>query len=192
MFKKATLLLFLTIAFVTTSKAQTNYDWKLGVGASIVKFGDKHTSFVGDKHLIQIPRFNITRRINNNFSADVAVALGTIKKLVVTNDVSYFSVDVSGRYQYLQDIEKIEPYVFIGGSMVGPASSNRKITPTFNIGTGATYWVTEKIGANAQIYYKHSLESFESMRSHIQISFGVVFGLDLSGSGRRGSTDCKY
>ena len=62
----------------------------------------------------------------------------------------------------------IYPYVFVGGSLV---DSERKMTPTINAGAGATHWISDKIGINAQIYYKHSLESFSSMRTKLKEAY---------------------
>ena len=60
----------------------------------------------------------------------------------------------------------------LGGSIV---DSERKMTPTLNIGAGGIYWITDRIGINPQVYYKYSLESYESMRSHIQGTLSVSF-----------------
>ncbi|MBS9774292.1 MAG: hypothetical protein KGV59_03955 [Tenacibaculum sp.] len=186
MFKK--LIIIFTIAFSSICYSQTDYKWRLGVGTSIIKFADKDVEYIGDKHLIQIPNFSITRKINDRFSADITFSLTALNKLIVTNEVDYFSIDFSGRYNYFQNIEKLEPYVFVGGSIVSPTKSKRKTTPTFNIGTGATYWFSDRIGANGQICYKYSLKSFESMRSHLQFSLGIVISLDFGG----GRLNCEY
>lgn len=191
MFKNFFVACFLITSFFCAN-AQFSIDkkWQFGIGGGLVKFSDKDAPYIGDKHLAQIPRFNATYAVKDKFALDAAFSFGSFDSAIITtNQVPYFSFDVSGRYHFLQNIRNFEPFAFVGVSLV---DSSRKMTPTINLGAGATYWFSKVVGISTNFYYKHSLDSFESMRSHIQISFGVVFGLDLSGSGRRGSTDCKY
>lgn len=185
--------LFSFFSFSQGSKA-IDPNWQFGLGIGLVKFSDKDVAYIGDKHLSQIPRLNATRRINDNFSLDAAISFGASDSgldLVTTNNVLYFSFDVSGRYKYIKTIERLDPFIFIGGSIV---DSERKMTPTANIGTGVSYWFSNNFGFSTQVYYKHSLESFESMRSHLQFTAGIIFGLN-SGKSKRsknGGTGCYY
>lgn len=176
--------------FRSGSTSQIGHNWQIGIGGDIVRFSDKDATYIGDKHLIQVPRFNATKRINNSLSIDGAISFGAFDSLVITNQVPYFSFDVSARYRYIY-FDRLDPYVFIGGGIVD-SHPLRKTTPTINIGTGVTYWFLEHVGVNTQFYYKHSLESFESMRSHIQVTFSVIFGLNLGRSVNRGSSSCYY
>lgn len=197
MFKKLFIInLFVLISTLSYSQtSQIGPNWQIGISAGIVKFSDKDASYIGDKHLSQIPRFNATRRINDNFSIDAALSFGSFdssSSFITTNNVPYFSFDISGRYKYLKTIEKLDPYVFVGGSLV---DSSRKMTPTANIGTGVSYWFSDNFGFSTQVYYKHSLESFESMRSHFQFTAGIIFGLNLGNKAKRngnGGTGCYY
>lgn len=192
MFKKIlSIAVFTALSISSYSQSSIGSNWQIGVGGGLVRFSDNDAAFIGDKHLSQVPRFNATRKINNNFSIDAALSFGSFDSAIITNNaVPYFSFDVSGRYQYLKSIDNLQPFVFIGGSLV---DSERKMTPTANIGTGVTYWFSRNIGASSQLYYKHSLESFESMRSHIQVTLGVVFGLNFSGRRKgNGATGCYY
>lgn len=182
------------LSFGNSSYEQIGHNWQIGVGGGLVKFSDKDVVFIGDKHLVQVPRFNATKRINSVLSVDAAISFGsfdTSTKLIAKNNVPYFSFDVSARYRYISTLEKFDPFIFVGGSIVD-SNPSRKTTPTFNIGTGITYWFTKMFGFSSQVYYKHSLKSFESMRSHLQFTAGIVFGLNLSSNGRRGSTSCYY
>lgn len=196
MYKK---FLFVVIFFVFSNQLFSQYkigtNWQLGIGGGLVKFNDKDVAFIGDKHLAQIPRFNATKRLNEKFSIDGAISFGSFDsstKFIVQNNVPYFSFDLSARYRYISTLEKLDPFVFLGGSIVD-SNPDRKTTPTINIGTGVTYWFTEIFGFNTQIYYKHSLKSFESMRSHTQFTASIIFGLNLNtNKKRRGSTSCYY
>jgi len=50
---------------------------------------------------------------------------------------------------------------------------------TFNAGAGGTYWITDVIGLNAQLFYKVSIFSTEFQRSHIFGSAGLIYSIDL-------------
>lgn len=171
-------------------KAQNNSSWQIGIGASVVKFGEEDARFIGDQHMFQVPRLNLTMPLTEKLSLDGALSFNTIDNVgFIENSVKYFSADASLRYNFNQLVDNFYPYVFAGASAV---DSERKMTPTLNIGAGGTYWFAEKWGANAQIYYKHSLESYESMRSHLQGTIGIVYSLDwgnLFGRGK-GGQDC--
>lgn len=172
--KKEFILIVLVFAF-STVKAQNNSSWQVGFGASVVRFETKDANFIGDKHIFQTPRLNVTMPLRNKLSVDGALSFNTIDIGVITNTSKYFSADVSLRYNFNQLINNFYPYVFVGGSLV---DSERKMTPTLNIGVGGTYWFAKNWGANTQLYYKHSLNSYESMRSHLQGSIGIVYNLD--------------
>ena len=174
--KIAFLFLLLSSSFAVFSQTK-NYEWQVGVGASITQFADKDTGFIGDKHQLQIPRFNITAPITDNLSLDTAVSVNTFDfdSAFITNSAFYFSVDVTARY-HIEATEWFFPYVFAGGSLV---DSSYSISPTIDAGVGATLWMNNLVGFNLQTYYKYSLESSESMRSHLQFTGGLVFAIDM-------------
>lgn len=174
-YKKVLLVLF--VALNATIFAQVkNHEWQFGVGTSVVKFADKDAAYIGDRYMFQAPRLNLTIPITENFSVDGALSFNTFDIGFIENSAKYFSMDGSVRYIFTGLNENLLPYVFVGGSLV---DSERKMTPTINAGAGLNYWFTDTFAVNSQLYYKHSLESFESMRSHIQVSLGVVFALDF-------------
>ncbi len=186
------IFLFVITKIIGQQQRQIGWDWQIGVGGDIVRFNDEDAKYIGDKHLIQIPRFNITRRLNHFFALDGSISFGAFDSVVINNQVPYFSLDGSLRFKYITTYERLDPYIFIGGSIV-QSDPKRKTTPTINAGTGLTVWLTEGIGINGQALYKHSLESFESMRSHIQVSFSVIFGVNFSRSKRhRSSSSCYH
>ncbi|MFY7670676.1 outer membrane beta-barrel protein [Tenacibaculum sp. MEBiC06402] len=167
-------LLFFSSKIIAQVQEQSS-QWQFGLGFGIAKFSDADADYIGDKYLFQIPRLNLTIPISDKLSVDGAMSFNTFDVGFISNNVKYFSMDGSLRYNFKDLIDKFEPYVFIGGSLV---DSERKMTPTMNIGAGATYWVTDNIGLNGQVYYKHSLEIYESMRSHIQLTGSIVFAFD--------------
>lgn len=196
MYKKFFVIAFLWAFGVECfSQNQIGHNWQFGIGSGLVKFSDKDASYIGDKHLAQVPRLNATKRLNEKISIDGALSFGSFDastKFIAQNDVPYFSFDLSARYRYISTLEYLDPFVFVGGSIVD-SDPNRKTTPTINIGTGVTYWFTEMFGFSTQVYYKYSLKSFESMRSHFQFTAGVVVGLNLGEGRRAGSgSSCYY
>lgn len=174
--KKALLVVMGILFSFYTTKAQVENSWNLGVGVAVASFKNIDAEYIGDKRLFQVPRLNITAPVINAISLDLALSFNTIKDIkVIKNSAKYISIDGSLRYNFQKISEKLIPYVFIGGSIV---DSERKATPTFNLGVGSTYWFSNKFGLNGQVYYKHSLEQFESMRSHTQFTFGISYNFE--------------
>lgn len=184
MFRK---IVFLVVFSSTVLVAQQKNSWQMGIGTSLVKFGEQDAQFIGDKHIFQIPRLNFTIPVSENWSVDGALSFNTFNDAgIVENKAYYFSADASLRYHFDEVVDKVFPYVFTGGSIV---DSERKKTPTLNVGAGAVYWFAEKWGLNPQIYYKHSFPGYESMRSHVQFTLGIVYDLRLEGL-FRGTSKC--
>lgn len=188
------LFLFFTVSSIFAQVR--NNEWQLGIGTAVVKFSEEDGAFMGDRNLFQVPRLNGTIPLSDKFYLDGAMSFNTFDIGFISNEISYFSLDASVRYSFIDIAETFYPYVFAGASIVDKTTSERKMTPTFNIGAGATYWITDVFGLNTNIYYKHSMESFESLRSHIQITGGLVFALNLqdllSGGGNAGSSTCYF
>ena len=180
-------ILFIAIfTCLTTSVFSQNLNdsWQIGIGFGITKFSESDAAFIGDQHLFQVPTLSLTMPIGDRFSLDGAMSFNTIDDVgFISNSVKYFSMDASFRYNFDAVLDKLAPYVFVGGSLV---DSERKMTPTLNIGAGGIYWVSDNIGINPQLYYKHSFEGYESMRSHIQGTLGIVFKLNWNNSGSSG------
>ena len=159
----------------TTSKnlAQNKNKWEVGLSSAIIKFNNKNASFIGDKHIFHIPRLNLTYNFKNNFSFDAEVGFNTINNIgLIKNTVKYNSFGGSVRYHFKKQLGILEPYTFIGGTFV---KSERKRTPTLNFGIGNTFWLSNRVGLNTQVIYKFSEKRFESMRSHLQFTFGVIY-----------------
>ncbi|WP_299132826.1 hypothetical protein [uncultured Tenacibaculum sp.] len=175
---KSTFFIVLFCCSLTTSiiSQNLNESWQIGVGFGITKFNESDAGYIGDQYIFQTPRLNLTMPIGERLSVDGAISFNTINDVgIMTNSVKYFSMDASIRYNFDAILNNFSPYLFVGGSIV---DSERKMTPTFNIGAGGIYWVSDRIGINPQVYYKHSLESYESMRSHIQGALSIIIKLD--------------
>ena len=192
---KNRILLITVLCFSMNLFSQNlNDSWQIGIGMGVTKFSESDAAFIGDAYLFQTPVVNLTMPIGERLSINGAMSFNTINDIgIISNSANYFSMDGSLRYNFNAVFEKFAPYVFAGGSIV---DSERKMTPTINIGAGGIYWLNDKIGINPQVYYKHSFESYESMRSHIQGTLSVVFKLDWNNSsgGIKGKTSssCYY
>ncbi|WP_155995167.1 transporter family protein [Tenacibaculum ovolyticum] len=192
---KNRILLITVLCFSVNLFSQNlNDSWQIGIGMGVTKFSESDAAFIGDAYLFQTPVVNLTMPIGERLSINGAMSFNTINDIgIISNSANYFSMDGSLRYNFNAVFEKFAPYVFAGGSIV---DSERKMTPTINIGAGGIYWLNDKIGINPQVYYKHSFESYESMRSHIQGTLSVVFKLDWNNSsgGIKGKTSssCYY
>jgi hypothetical protein len=163
------------VANITVAQ-NLNNSWQLGLGSGITKFSKSDVSYIGEQYIFQLPRISLTMPIGERLSFDGAISFNTVYDYgFVKNVVRYFSMDGSLRYNFDVVINKVDPYVFVGGSLV---DSERKMTPTLNVGAGGIFWISDRVGINPQVYYKHSLESFESMRSHFQGALGIIFELD--------------
>ncbi|WP_420552007.1 hypothetical protein [Tenacibaculum aiptasiae] len=193
--KNKILLIAVLCCSINLFSQNLNDTWQIGIGMGVTKFSSSDAAFIGDGHQFQVPVISLTMPVGERFSLDGAMSVNTIDDIgLIENSAKYFSLDLSLRYNLNPLFENFSPYVFAGGSVV---DSDRKMTPTFNIGAGGIYWLTDTIGINPQVYYKHSLESFESMRSHIQGTLSVVFRLNwnnMSGgnSPNKSSASCYY
>lgn len=187
------IIIFILFNSIALGQEVIGSSWQFGIGGGLVKFSDKDALFIGDKHLMQVPRLNATKRINNLISIDGAVSIGSFdtgSSFLVKNNIPYLSIDVSGRFRYLQTINRLDPYIFAGFSYLN-SGSDKKYTPTANVGTGLSYWVTDYVGLSSQVYYKRAIQSLET-RSHLQFTAGLVFGLNVTGAKRHSSSSCYY
>lgn len=193
--KNKILLITILCCSINLFSQNLNDTWQIGIGMGVTKFSSSDAAFIGDGYQFQVPVISLTMPVGERFSIDGAMSVNTIDNIgLIENSASYFSLDGSLRYNFDAVLNNFSPYVFAGGSVV---DSDRKMTPTLNIGAGGIYWLNDNIGVNPQVFYKHSLESYESMRSHIQGTLSVVFRLNWGNtSGGNGPTksnaSCYY
>ena len=161
-------------------KALAQDEWQVEVSAAIVRFSDVNMGFVKEKHLFQIPRLSVTKKITERFSINGAISFNSIEiSEIAFNKINYFSIDSFLRYHAIKDSNFIDPYVFVGGSLV---SVNIGFTPALNFGAGNTFWVLKNLGINSQAMYKLSKKN----TSHFQFTAGFVYNLS---SGRKNLWD---
>jgi len=175
------LALLLSISLVSNSQNKQS-KWTVGVSGSFVSFGEDGLTSIGERFNIQLPKLNVSRYVYSGLIADAGITFGAISEVdgFFGNAFDYFSLDGNIRYDFNLSEENLVPYVAIGGSIIGAPSTipGSKATPTVNFTFGTTFWITHHWGINAQATYKYSSEEYESMRSHSQISAGLVYSLN--------------
>lgn len=181
--KSFVLLIVCILVFCIPEKSQAQDEWQIGMDGAIVRFPDGNTEFEKDQYLFQAPRLNVTKRINERFSINGAISFNAIEITEITRDRNnYFSLDSFLRYSLIKDSNFLDPYVFVGGSLVG---ININFVLASNFGFGNTFWFLKNLGLNIQGMYKLS---FEVNTSHFQFTTGLVYNLD---SGRKNLWDVK-
>ena len=171
------IFIFITLyilLFFAPKNTQAQSDWEIEVGAAIVRFPETNAKFIGEKTLFQVPRFSVTKKINNKLSFNTAISFNSIEITeIAENNTNYFSIDTFLRYYLMQESRFINPYAFAGASLV---SVQIKFIPALNLGIGNTFWLSKSIGLNAQVMYKYG----EKKNSHYQFTGGLVYNLDSS------------
>lgn len=180
---KRIVALAMLICMYSTSYAQNQeHKWAVGLSGSFVSFGDSgKTSPLQEQFNFQVPRINVTRYMFGGLSLDAGVTLSVLDEIdgFYQNAFNYFSLDGNIRYDFNLSDENLVPYIAIGGSIVGAPDNieGAKATPTLNFSFGGTFWISHHWGLNVQGTYKYSSDSFESMRSHSQLSAGIVYSI---------------
>ena len=152
-----------------------NSNWAVGVSLAGTNYSFEDKDLVGGQFIYQIPRVNISKYIFYGITLDAGFSMNLF------TDVKYTTFDGVARYDFGTTYDDVVPYVLIGGSII----SGLRTTPTLNFGAGNTFWISSRIGINVQAMYKYSEEKFESQRSHVYGSFGLVYSFGARFSHRR-------
>ena len=152
-----------------------------------------------------LPYFGLQRYVGNNFTVGLTGSLNKISKYVVfdpsnpihnsrgyvvTNpgDLMYYSLDATIKYHMMQltgtkwfdpSLSSGTGYTFLGNHSYG----------TFNLGLGATFWFSERMGFELASNYKKSFEKREiagilNAPSYLQHTAGLIYkfgGKDTDG-----------
>lgn len=177
---KRILLLFCVLTIGLNSFSQNrDSKWTVALSGSLVNFGDTGGISIGDQFLFQVPKISFSTYIIPSITFDLSTTISTLKDVegFYSNNFNYFSIDGSVRYDFGASRENLVPYIGIGIGWIGAPQTiqGSNATPTTNFLFGGTYWFAPKFGFNAEFIYKNSQEQYESMRSHSQVSFGLVY-----------------
>ena len=183
-------VIFLSISLGVIINIQSQNNLELGLSTSVVRFSDKNATFIGDKHLFQVPMIHANYLINSKLSVGVELSFNSLNNIgIMKNSVKYNSFGGSVKYSFKEVSSSLKPYLFLGGTFV---KSERNRTPTLNLGAGNTYWLTDRIGVNTQLMYKFSEKRFSSMRSHFNFTLGVVYNFNFSLFNRKRIWEVKH
>ena len=179
--KRILALAMLVLVCSSTFGQTKDQKWVLGVSGSFINFGDGGAeSILRERFNFQVPKINLTRYFWKGFSLEAGATLSVLDRLdgFYTNAFNYFSIDGAVRYDFNLSEENLVPYIAIGASIIGAPTETipaGNATSTANFTFGGTYWISHQWGLNVQGTYKYSPDEFESMRSHTQISAGLVY-----------------
>jgi len=163
---KIRLFLFALAISVFQINAQNPQEkWTFGLHAGAVLYSEADAQIVNGAYIDVLPRVTLSRYMFKNITFQAAIGFSTL------DAQKYTSFDGIARYDFGQSYENVVPYVLLGGSFINAATT----TPTLNFGAGSTFWVHPNIGINAQVMYKFSESRFESQRSHIYPTLGLVY-----------------
>lgn len=157
-------ILFLSLSFYSNGQTENN-KWTFGLDIAWVSYSEEDMLAVGGKFINQTPRFSLAKHMFKGvtFVGSVSTAINDNQK--------YTTFDGTARYDFGTSENSVVPYLFIGGSFINAI----RLTPTLNFGAGNTFWFSPRYGLNVQFMYKFSEEKFQTQRSHIMPSIGLVY-----------------
>lgn len=174
--KSRHLLLLFSLLFFSNLKAQNPTNkWVAEIGTAFAGYTKPDGVAVGGQIAYQTPRFTLARYFKSNFTmvGSFATAIG--------DNQEYTTFDGLLRYDFGNSYDKIVPYIVLGGSFI----QAKRFTPTLNFGAGNTFWISSKYGINVQLLYKFSENRFESQKSHIYPSAGLVYSFGARSTSAR-------
>ena len=157
-------IVFLT--FLPIVNAQNNNNkWVAGLSVGSVLYSNSSSKIMGGAYIDQIPRLDISRYTFKNLTLNAGFSFS------VLDNQKYITFDGVVRYDFGASQNNAVPYVLIGGSFINAI----RTTPTLNFGVGNTFWFSPNYGLNMQLMYKYSEDRFESQRSHLYTTIGLVY-----------------
>lgn len=179
--KNLVLLFTMVVFFSQTTIAQsgTGDAYSFGVSLSSVLFSKEDASKIGDRYNSQFPRFNFSGVLSDNFSFDVSLTFNVLSNIegVINNKFEYTSLDAAIRFNPFRNDATIVPYVGVGASYIGGAStvSAGENALSVNVLAGGAIWITSKFGLIGQFTYKFVSDNATSMASHLQATAGIAY-----------------
>ncbi|MGM5469068.1 OmpA family protein [Flavobacteriaceae bacterium LMO-SS05] len=178
-------------------KAQdSNNPWAIGIGVNAVDFyptgedaplGDYFDEFFnyGDHYnvLPSLSSISVSRYLSDGFSLSATGSINKIKHFgdASKDDLSYYGIDGTIKYNFLKSSSTFDPYLGAGG---GYTWVDEIGAGTLNGTVGFNLWFSENIGLSIQSSYKHAFEDYLS--SHFQHTAALVIkfgGKDTDGDG---------
>lgn len=168
------IVFFLTIS--TTFYAQNDErKWMIGFGSASVLYSQEDGPAVEGRYIAQFPRL-----IGGLYAFKNITLVGSIS-VEFNDNQGYKTLDGFIRYDFGTSMNKVSPYVLLGGSTIKSYRS-KYFLPTLNFGAGSTFWFSDKFGLNGELMYKFNEERFSSQKSHIFAGLAIVYRFSLFGN----------
>ena len=178
---------FISFAFAVNAQ-NSEGKYTFGVSLSSTLFDISGTSIIREGYNAQFPKINFSGELSDKFSFNLALTFNILGNIAgVINSFEYTSLDAAIRYNLFRSDAMIVPYVGLGASYIGGATTvdDEDAAFSINILGGGAIWVTSKFGFIGQLTYKYVSKDANAMVSHIQTTVGIAYRFG-SGAENRG------
>ncbi len=173
-------LFLFVLLFQSQSYAQVQ-NWVLGTGFNFVDDDGKASSLFNLKNgwngLPFPSSFYCEKYFNKSLSVEFSESVNSYKigneidQVIIKQNIFFMSVDMNAKYHFNSLYNKsqwLDPYI-IGG--LGITMRGKNVVPNPNIGFGATFWVSNRLGINVQSSAKFKITTAGS--NYLQHALGV-------------------
>ena len=169
-----------------------NNKWVFGIGLNAIDYFPSHAPNTGNENgflnefsnardhwNISGPQLLATRHLVKNLSVDGLLTFNQITKYgdVPVDGTTYIGVDINFRYSFMDPTKDFTIFMLAGGGYTFAFYSGG----TANIGTGANYWFSDKVGLNVEALYKYNSDDFK-LAPHFYYGLSLVFRLNSGNS----------
>ena len=188
------LVVALLVVGINSIQAQDeNNPWQVQFGVNAVdvyptgdvsSFGNEF--FNANDHWNILPSISyvgVSKSIGDGFSVGARGSLNKISKLgdVSVDDLSYYAIDGTIKYNLIKRTTVIDPFIEIGG---GYTWVDEIGAGTANGGLGLNIWFSENLALTLQSNYKHAFEDYGVKHFQHLAGISVKFGgTDTDGDG---------
>ncbi|MCG1035366.1 hypothetical protein [Polaribacter sargassicola] len=186
---RALLCLVFWVSIYNLNAQNNEGNWNIGIGVSLEYFGEfNENNKLSERYNSQFSSFLLSRKVGNNFVADLVYTTELANPLGSHNVFEYSAFDISLKYNLYKDILNVFPYIGIGYGYVKGADSveNTQDVISLNFLAGGTYWLSNRVGLTSRLVYKNIGSKYDSMDSHLQGMLGLVYSFNLSSALKSG------
>ncbi|MFL1012373.1 OmpA family protein [Flavisericum labens] len=201
--------MLLVLGYSNVNAQDENNPWQITIGANAVDAFPSGDGVVGDAFLGKslgdeffnasdhwnilpsLSTISVSKYLSSGFSFGITGSLNKIEnwgdvagtttgEVYKVDDLSYYGVDGTIKYNFLQDTT-LDPYVGVGG---GYTWIDEIGAGTVNGTLGLNIWFSENVGLTLQTAYKHAFEDY--LQTHFQHTAGISIkfgGTDTDGDG---------
>lgn len=207
----STILFFCFIgkSFAQPTKKLTNkdnYAWQFGASWLFTDDdGYELNPFSSSQlHSVSFPtRIFVDKYIYNGWSIDGAIGFQKYDPSKLVNDSlgitgSMISTDLALKYSFYKQLGRgiIDPYLGAGAGLTLRTSDSRNtaksISPTCNVTAGCTFWMSSKLGLQAQGTLKLGLTDLLQSSDYMQYSIGLTYRIEQTDGYKSDFNKSKY